>query len=399
MNRKFWHNIHHWVGFKLALFLCFILASGTLAVISHELDWLTNVAVRAEGRVANQDLNWAAFYRAALAQAGNDTVYQLAVPEHSGFAAEALVKDENQRRYRLYFDPVTWQYNGEGRWFNWQTSLRRIHRHLMLPLNVGLTLVAASSILFLCSLVTGLILQRQWWRGLWRWPRRTNPRVFWSDLHRLAGLWSSWLLVIVSITGLWYLVEKYGLGATYPQDAKAISTVAQQSTINVSETVFANVMHQVSEHRPALQVKRVFLPVKSMTTIRIDGQEDELLVRDRANNMIFDPLSGELLSTRRGEDLSLHVRISEAADPLHFGTWGGLTTKLVYFMFGVVLTLVCLSGTYIYALRLLPVRRHQQIPQRLMFRAAVPAMGWGSGLSAGLIVVCAGMTLLTILSY
>lgn len=31
----------------------------------------------------------------------------------------------------------------------------------------------------------------------------------------------------------------------------------------------------------------------------------------------------------RGEELSLHQRISEAADPLLFGTWGGLSAKIV----------------------------------------------------------------------
>lgn len=34
-------------------------------------------------------------------------------------------------------------------------------------------------------------------------------------------------------------------------------------------------------------------------------------------------MSGRVVDVRRGEELSLHLRISEAADPLHFGTLGG----------------------------------------------------------------------------
>ena len=43
---------------------------------------------------------------------------------------------------------------------------------------------------------------------------------------------------------------------------------------------------------------------------------------------------GAVLLRTDATDLSAHQRISEAADPLHFGTWGGLASKLVWFVFG-----------------------------------------------------------------
>lgn len=52
-----------------------------------------------------------------------------------------------------------------------------------------------------------------------------------------------------------------------------------------------------------------------------------------------------------------HQRISEAADPLHFGTWGGLATKLLWFVFGLALTGVSVSGVAIYGLRLMRAER------------------------------------------
>jgi uncharacterized iron-regulated membrane protein len=54
----------------------------------------------------------------------------------------------------------------------------------------------------------------------------------------------------------------------------------------------------------------------------------------------------------RGEELSLHQRISEAADPLHFGTWGGLSTRIIWFLCGAALTGLAVTGVLIYALRL-----------------------------------------------
>jgi uncharacterized iron-regulated membrane protein len=39
------------------------------------------------------------------------------------------------------------------------------------------------------------------------------------------------------------------------------------------------------------------------------------------------------------------------ADPLHFGTFGGLATKLIWVVFGLLLTGMAASGAYIYAKR------------------------------------------------
>lgn len=210
MNKQRWYRWHSLAGLPLAVLLCFIMLTGTLAVMSHELDWLTNPAVRAQP--SNTPLNWPHYYRAALSSSDGNRIYQLAAPIHNGFAADALLYDENDQRYHAYIDPVTYAHTGNGTWFNWQTLLRRIHRHLMMPLNIGLPIVSLTAFPLLFSLVSGLILHPKWWKGLWRMPRKQNSRVFWGDFHRFSGLWSSWLLVVISITGIWYFAEKYGWG-------------------------------------------------------------------------------------------------------------------------------------------------------------------------------------------
>jgi uncharacterized iron-regulated membrane protein len=40
------------------------------------------------------------------------------------------------------------------------------------------------------------------------------------------------------------------------------------------------------------------------------------------------------------------------ADPLHFGTWGGMTTKIVWFVFGLAMTALSVTGIVIYSVRL-----------------------------------------------
>ena len=74
------------------------------------------------------------------------------------------------------------------------------------------------------------------------------------------------------------------------------------------------------------------------------------LVRDRANALAFDA-EGHLVARVDAGQLTVHQRISEMADPLHFGYFGGYWTKIPWFLFGLMMTGLSVSGIAIYGLR------------------------------------------------
>ena len=386
MQRAQWYRWHSVVGVKLAILLCFILLTGTLAVLSQELDWLTNSAVRAAPHSQDQ-IAWEKIYQNAQNQTKGEIINMINAPVESGFAVEVIAINTNNQRYRLYFDPKSGDFQGTGSWFNWQTVLRRLHRHLMMPLEIGLTIVAACSIFFAVSLVSGLALHKKWLKGLVQQPRGKNRRVFWGDWHRLLGLWSSWLLMVMVVTGLWYLAEHLGLAAPYPKAVPALSKEANAVTYQPNIGSFALMLEQVKRQRPNLEIRSIRFPTKKQQAVYFTGQEDDLLVRDRANNVVFDPFSGQLLAQRFAQNLSIHVRISEAADPLHFGTWGGYPTKILYFVFGIALTSMSITGTYIYAMRISTKLKPKNTSSKIYWRNAWDQMDSTKWLTLFLVVV------------
>lgn len=351
MQRATWHRWHSWCGIHLALFLCFILVTGTLAVISSEIDWLTNSAIRSVPLAADQPVAWSAIYQHSRQITTPAQILSISAPLHPGFAASVIVKKRTGERKRLYYNPVNGEYQGQGVWLNWQMVLRQLHRHLMLPATLGITLVTSTAFIFLGSLISGLALHRHWLTGLVTYPRRKNSRLLWTDLHKLAGLWSAWLLLIMSITGVWYLAERWGADAQYPKDmgntANPLQTPLQPSVQTLELMIQAS-----ATLRPDLKIKQIRLPSAVRNATLVQGQAVHLLVRDRANHIAFDPSSADVLGIREATDLSFHARIAEAADPLHFGTWGGYPSKIAYFIFGLILTSLSITGTYLYALRI-----------------------------------------------
>ncbi|WP_300381189.1 PepSY domain-containing protein [Henriciella sp.] len=101
-------------------------------------------------------------------------------------------------------------------------------------------------------------------------------------------------------------------------------------------------------------------------------------------------LSHEILLMTDGRDLSLHQRIGEAADPLHFGYFGGLVTKLIWFVFGVALTTLSITGSAIYALRIMRSRKERKTLGRGTV-LALRAPGWWAWPTGGLVVLGCGL--------
>ena len=141
-------------------------------------------------------------------------------------------------------------------------------------------------------------------------------------------------------------------------------------------------------------IKQVILPSERRNSIIVEGQNDTSLVRIRANNVIFNPDSGDYMSHRFAQEQSIHVRISEAADPLHFGTFFGIYSKVVYFIFGVVLSALAVSGTYLYGLRHNRLYKKDHNTAKESWTAAYQGMGRWKWLSIVLIAISLILTVI-----
>lgn len=348
-RRSRWWIVHHWAGVKLGLVLSFVLLTGTLATISNEIDWLVRPALRAVPQ-AGPMASPAAWYAAAAGVQGF-TVEEIRAPVEPGFAVQASGTSARDGERIVYIHPWTCAVQGSGSPATVQSVVRDLHRALLLPTGIGVTLVSLLSIPLLLTLVTAFRIYKKWWRGFRRWPRpmrnrRGEGRRWAGDLHRLIGVWSMWFVALIGATGLWYLAEK--LGAAVPeQEPPAVSRAAATPT----PEHIAHMVRYAKAAWPSLEIRGITVEDGVVT---LEGQAGAVLVRDRANMLWFDAASGR--PTGRGEAtaLGLHGRISEAADPLHFGNWGGLASKLLWFVFGVALCALSVTGLVICALRLAP---------------------------------------------
>ncbi len=198
------------------------------------------------------------------------------------------------------------------------------------------------------SLVTGLIVYKKFWRGFFKRPRlKRNLRTLIGDLHRLGGVWSIWFVAVISLTSIYYFFEWSGLD--WNSETPRVPETHFVDTASAAEIARWTAMARAA--KPGLAITAVALPYEAGEPVVVQGHWQAALVRERADAVFIDPVTSQIVGARTAHEIGVGERIVHTADPLHFGTFGGLVTRLIWALFGLMLTGLAASGAYIYAKR------------------------------------------------
>jgi uncharacterized iron-regulated membrane protein len=357
LRARRWFIWHSWIGVTAGLLLFVICWSGSVAVFSEEIDWLLNAAERVEPSGELQSWGeWQAAVEHAYPQARVDSIL---APRTRDSAAELWIETTDGRLLRTYVNPYTAQVVGQTSYFNVQRFFRSLHMCFFDwgGTGAGYYMVMAFSLVLIGSLATSLLFYKRWWRRFFAWKAHSSVRAFWSEAHKLSGLWSLWFIALMAITGIWYLLEFAGLGFAYPE-LQPVGRVAGPARLTTDELV-----KQAQKASPELTLTQMYLPGGYYGDIAVfHGDDGSVLVRNRANIVTVDANSGAPMLIRSAGDLDWPARWVDTADPLHFGNFGGLLSKIFWFVFGLLLSALCLTGAYLQLQRQL--RHHSQAPRR-----------------------------------
>lgn len=349
MKRRLWFEIHSWLAVMAGLLLFVICWSGTVAVLTHEIDWMLDARMRVVPR--GLPVSWGQLQTSVREAHPDVEAMSLHAPLYPNFAASAIVDTPRQKRIRVYVDPYTGRVQGQTSYFNVQRFFRSLHMSFFdfgSGRMWGYWFVGAFGLVLLVMAVTPLVFYRRWWRGFFTLKTGRGARVFWSDSHKLAGVWSLVFSFLIALTGVWYLVEFFDVNLGYPELAQIEGeAVAPARPLD-------DVVAQAQAAWPSLRISSV-TPAQGNwlgPVVHVEGEGEAWLVRDRANYLLLDPANGSIVQRQAAADVGWPARWVDTADPLHFGNFGGLWSKLLWFVFGLLLSALPLTGAYLHVQRL-----------------------------------------------
>lgn len=359
-------RLHLWLSLAVGVVFAVAAGTGAILVFQHEIDaWLNRGAVypvtpgnvgfeAVEGVLRREfpehrlDLLWfprwnAPYYEAMLS--GRDE--PVVVDPGSG----ALLAPLGERN--TFVDTVA-------------------HLHTsLLGGDVGYWIVVGTTILSLVILVTGVFL---WWPGIRRFFsgfRVRTGRTFYMlsfDLHQVTGILAFPFLLAMCVTGIFMAFPEFANRAVHAAFLRPPSQLAAWNEVRQPPPPAG----WTEADRPAggRLLEAAHREVPGARTFYItypEGPDEPVHVRLQTgiepkpfgitSRLAFDQYTGELLQVIDPRRNTLPERIQEEwTHSLHFGDFGGVTSKVLYLLACVVGTGLVVTGFVIWGIK----RRRKQ---------------------------------------
>jgi uncharacterized iron-regulated membrane protein len=333
--------IHGSIGILVGLFLVVISLTGASIVFQEESDRALNKALWYVTPPATQ-----------TTQVSLDTMLDKVKVKHPDLPLmfvqvpkqpneSYIINQEmpNEHRLQTFINPYTNEILGERVWeYSLIGFMYAVHHDLFFG-KAGQITVGITGVILLLMTITGILM----WNG---WRKLINGfKIRWKapltlvsyDLHNVSGIVFSGFLLVTAFTGVIIVILHFLPMFNQIPEAKpvpqtqpiALSKLVQTANASIPEGKISLI--EFSEHDPKSLTIRKKLP--NQETGRFDLSTVEL-----------DRYSGEAIqATKVVKAEGLFQFIVTIAD-LHFGTFGGLPTRILYVFVGLMPTLLLVTG-------------------------------------------------------
>ena len=177
-------------------------------------------------------------------------------------------------------------------------------------------------------------------------------------------------MLIIGVSGTWWFyqnpLEKYaGAPKLTPSyltapvvDHEDLSRLGPNTPTRVSAE---NIVTVIKKEHPDFEIHMLTPPDHNGLLYKVRGSYGDFLV-SRTNSVIYvNPYTGKIVENRPASDWNAMQRFDAAMRPLHYGSWANsgvsdLLVKLIWFLFGLALTGMSVSGMVIYYKRTFKAR-------------------------------------------
>lgn len=356
--RKWMLKVHLWVSLLVGIFFVAICLSGSVLVMREDIkEWMhPELYQTTPGMVSLETIR-----HNAEQELSGYRVTQLETPEMAdGRFHVRLSKDEEgkTKNQDLYLDPGTGNVlgkteNGDGAFL---TFMIKLHEYLLLGDAFGRDTAryveSAMGVGLAIALITGGFV---WWPGLRRFFKGfkimfgKGKLILQRDLHKSLGILSLPFLLVLALTGSAFTLDKNvfaWFGAPTKEDAPkeliAIKGSGQAMPLDL-------LVNQVLQSYPDTKLMRINLPKSKNQATRLYFEDGYSPTTNGNMNLYIDQYSGKVLwKSNPSSKLSLY---SAWKSGLHFGTWGGTFSKVLYVVIGLLPLFFMITGVAIWRMK------------------------------------------------
>lgn len=355
--RSLTFQLHRYLGLVGGCILVIIGSTGSLLVFEPELE---HQAIEHEiGKIVPQGEPVSidavvATVQAELSRATNLTLGNLLIPQDATSPYQARLWDANDHLVQLFIHPYTGQVMGmipETK--SWLHTALRLHYQLLAG-DTGMIVAGLTGLLLFFLSMTGIVLWPGWRKFITgfkiKWNAHPKRRNF--DIHKVVGVIAAIFLAFTGFTGFcwnfydWSKAVIYAMTFT-PQPTEFRSKpLSEQSALPISKVL------QVADTTfPNAITTYIGLPSKPDGVVRVGKRQAHESFRYGESEMLVDPYTGQALSVQDSKTLALGDRVLNAFVSLHYGTFWGLTSRVLYVFVGLAPLILFLTSLVMWRYR------------------------------------------------
>lgn len=386
--RKIFAKIHLWLSIPLGIFISIICLTGAILVFEQEITQALNPELyRVETTSRNTPLS-----PSELAEAINRQVPDTLQLTSLQFAQDpekpVWAGFKNAGKKTLSVNPYTGEVNGWSKNYPFFQEVRKLHRWLLdAPArkgekSVGKAIVGITTLLMVVILISGLV--------IWI-PRTTKTlknrlkisctkgwRRFWYDSHVATGFYTLIFLLVMALTGLtwsfgWYRTAAYSLfgaapqametshgHAGKPQEADSSqhrnrqdgdSKTGRQARPDESDKASSNQIRLYQTWDRVLAGLQRTYP--AYTSIKLEQGSAQIVTSPegslrKSDTARFQAGNGNITGITTSDQAPVSQKMKGYFYSFHTGSWGGIWTKILYFLAAILGGILPLSGYYLW---------------------------------------------------
>ena len=366
--RKLFNELHLWMGIGSGLIIFLVCLSGTVYTFSSEIQEMLEperykVSVAADARPMEVD---ALVQKVEELAGGSVRAVSLPADPQRAYSFSVKKEGEKGRGTNYLVNPYTAELTatGRGRGSEFFMSMFRLHRWLLLDSEIGRPVVGIATIIFVFIVLTGLLIWfpqklKGWKQGL-KVKTNGNWKRLNHDLHNTLGFYSSFLLLIMALTGLcwsfgWY---KEGLSSVLGAEVfggrgeKAMESVLPAAGESAQQLPLADFIKLADKSLPYKGDYRISVPQSPEDVVSVSKNETGFFSSAGTDQLQFDQYSGAILKEDIFAEKPFNEKIAASIKPLHMGYIFGTFSKILYFIACLIATSLPVTGTLIWVNKL-----------------------------------------------
>lgn len=373
-------TLHRYIGLAVGLILVIVGLTGSLLVFEKEIDhFLLNLQIEhivPQGeRVSIESV--VDTVKAAYADAKDLKIASInMLPPESPY--KVWLKSPADKWTEVFVNPYTGKILGTRQSENTLIGFTFKLHYQLLAGEVGTIVVGIAALLLFILCITGLVLWPGWRKLISGFKIKwlAHPKRVHFDIHKVAGIIAVVFLAMIAFTGFcwnFYDFTKpviYAVTLTPIPDVPVSKPIAGKSPLGITE-----ILQKADAALPGAITTFISLPEKPEEAFRIRKKFPQETEEYGRSQIYLDQYSGKIVQMQNALSPSLGDSVLNSFGPLHYGTFGGLATRILYVFVGFSPTLLFVTGFVMWQYRW-RAKTHSQdaIPQLQGVKESCPQM-------------------------